>query len=95
MSEYIYLFQDTKTKISIVFFFYFREDLYSNISVPLVPVVPTIDVTELIKQSSVEAGWDSPMLGGGVLSSSHTSHILCGLSQEVDRSVLPLKAKRR
>ncbi len=59
--------------------------MYSAVVVPMEPVAPTININEIIKQSSVEAGWDSAISGGGVLSSMQASKVLCGLSQEVDR----------
>ena len=51
-----------------------------------VPVAPSINVHEFVKQSSVKSGWDRSMLGGGVLTPAQASQVLCGLSQEVDRS---------
>ena len=53
--------------------------------VSAVPVAPSINVPELIKQSSIESGWDRSMLGGGVMNAGQTSKVLCGLSQQVDR----------
>ena len=61
-------------------------ELYS--SLPVVspePVVPAINVSQLINQSRIDAGWDSSIIGGGVLNSSQASKVLCALSQEVDR----------
>ena len=55
--------------------------------VTAVPVAPRINVTELIRQSSVESGWDQARTGGGVLNAVQASQVLCGLSQEVDRLV--------
>jgi hypothetical protein len=53
--------------------------------VPMVPVAPSINVPELIKQSKLESGWDSTIVAGGVLNGAQTSKGLCGLSQAVDR----------
>lgn len=60
-------------------------EMYMTPMVPVMPVAPTISVHELTRLSSVEAGWDSAISGGGVLSASQASKALCGLSQEVDR----------
>ena len=62
-------------------------DIYSTVALASEPVAPTINVRELIHQSSKEAGWDSTVVGGGVLSPAQASKVLCGLSQEVDRYV--------
>lgn len=51
----------------------------------MAPVAPSINVPELIHMSSLEAGWDNSVSGGGVLSAAQASKVLCGLSQEVDR----------
>lgn len=66
-------------------FFCRTGELYSTLALSAEPVAPTINVRELIRQSSAEAGWDSTIAGGGVLSASHSAKVLCGLSQEVDR----------
>lgn len=50
-----------------------------------VPVAPRINITELIKQSAIESGWERSLTGGGVLNAVQSSQALCGLSQEVDR----------
>ncbi|KAK3098836.1 hypothetical protein FSP39_023524 [Pinctada imbricata] len=62
-----------------------ETELYGVSMVTAVPVAPRINVTELIKQSSIESGWDRTRTGGGVLNSVQASQVLCGLSQEVDR----------
>ncbi|XP_064617857.1 brefeldin A-inhibited guanine nucleotide-exchange protein 3-like [Liolophura sinensis] len=64
-----------------------EPDFMSGFLMQTVPVAvaPRINVPELIKQSGIEAGWDSALSGGGVLSASQTAKALCGLSQEVDR----------
>ena len=49
------------------------------------PVTPTMGVPELIRQSHVDAGWDSSIAVGGVLTPAVTSKVLCRLSQQVDR----------
>lgn len=49
-----------------------------------VPVAPRINVAELIRQSSLESGWETSLLGGGVLTPAQAAKALCGLSQEVD-----------
>ncbi len=54
--------------------------------IPTEPVAPSINVAELIKQSSEESGWDG---SGGVLSGARASQVLCGLSQQVDKYVIP------
>ncbi|XP_041353818.1 brefeldin A-inhibited guanine nucleotide-exchange protein 3-like isoform X2 [Gigantopelta aegis] len=59
-------------------------DMYSA-SVSIVPVAPRINVAELIRQTSIESGWEGSLLGGGVLNAPQASKALCGLSQEVDR----------
>ena len=59
-------------------------DMYSA-SVSVVPVAPRINVAELIRQTSIESGWEGSLLGGGVLNATQASKALCGLSQEVDR----------
>ncbi len=71
--------------IHFINFFFSDGNYYSMTMVPSQPMVPTIDVPKLIKQSSEEAGWDSPMAAGGMLTHSQASKVLCGLSQEVDR----------
>lgn len=63
----------------------YSDELFSPMMIPSEPVAPTINVTKLIQQSSIEGGWDSPLSSGGVLSTEQTSKVLCGLSQEVDR----------
>ncbi|XP_029652523.1 brefeldin A-inhibited guanine nucleotide-exchange protein 3 isoform X1 [Octopus sinensis] len=60
-------------------------EMYMTSMVPVMPVAPTISVHELTRLSKVEAGWESALSGGGVLSASHAAKALCGLSQEVDR----------
>ncbi|XP_071113726.1 brefeldin A-inhibited guanine nucleotide-exchange protein 3-like [Haliotis cracherodii] len=60
-------------------------DLYASPVASVIPVAPRINVAELIRQSSVESGWDSALSGGGVLTPAQASKALCGLSQEVDR----------
>ena len=71
---------------TIFLIFIFSDgNYYSMTMVPSQPMVPTIDVPKLIRQSSEEAGWDSPMAAGGMLTHSQASKVLCGLSQEVDR----------
>ena len=52
------------------------------------PVAPTIDVTALIERASAQAGWDTSLTGRGLLSAEQTSKVLCGLSQQVDKSVV-------
>ena len=52
------------------------------------PVAPTIDVTALIELASAQAGWDTSLTGRGLLSAEQTSKVLCGLSQQVDKSVV-------
>jgi len=49
------------------------------------PQVPPVSVQQLIQQSSGEAGWDNTVVGGGVLSTSQASKVLCRLAHEVDR----------
>ena len=66
---------------------YSGSDLFNPVMVVSNPVAPTINVPELIQQSSQEAGWDNAVTGGGVLSAAQASKVLCGLSQEVDRYV--------
>lgn len=61
--------------------------MYSVPTVPVVPVAPRINVSNLIRQSGIESGWDRAKTGGGELNSVQASQALCGLSQEVDRSV--------
>ncbi|KAL5009933.1 hypothetical protein ScPMuIL_012238 [Solemya velum] len=61
------------------------DDMYGVPMMPAVPVAPRINVPDLIKQSSIESGWDRAITGGGVLTSSQASQALCGLSQEVER----------
>jgi len=51
------------------------------------PQVPPVSVQQLIQQSSGEAGWDNTVVGGGVLSTSQASKVLCRLAHEVDRYV--------
>lgn len=51
-----------------------------------VPVAPRINVAELIRQSSMESGWETSLTGGGVLTPAQAAKALCGLSQSVDRS---------
>jgi len=60
-------------------------ELYSSLPVSTEPVAPTINVSQLIHQSRIDAGWDSSIIGGGVLNASQASKVLCGLSQEVDK----------
>ncbi|KAJ8315611.1 hypothetical protein KUTeg_007761 [Tegillarca granosa] len=60
-------------------------ELYSVPVTTAVPVAPRINIPNLIKQSSIESGWDRSISGGGVLNSAQASQALCGLSQEVDR----------
>ncbi|XP_064629621.1 brefeldin A-inhibited guanine nucleotide-exchange protein 3-like isoform X3 [Lineus longissimus] len=61
------------------------HEYYGIPVVPMVPVAPSINVPELIKQSKLESGWDSAIVAGGVLNGAQTSKCLCGLSQAVDR----------
>ena len=68
----------------MLYIFFSDSDLYSTMMVPVEPVAPTINVPELIRQSSVEIGLDLAISGGGVLTSDQTSKVLCGLAQEVD-----------
>ena len=63
-------------------------DLYTPAVVTAVPVAPRINVAALIEQSSLESGWDNSLEAGGVLTHGQASKALCGLSQEVDRSVV-------
>ena len=62
-------------------------DLYGVPMAPVVPVAPRINVKNLIKQSSLESGWDRSITGGGLLNHAQASQALCGLSQEVDKLV--------
>ena len=62
-----------------------ETEMYGVPMTPIVPVAPRINVPNLIKQSSIESGWDRSMTGGGVLNSTQASQALCGLSQEVDK----------
>ena len=70
---------------SLLCMFYSETELYGVPMNPIVPVAPRINVPNLIKQSSIESGWDRSISGGGVLNSTQASQALCGLSQEVDR----------
>ena len=60
-------------------------ELYSSIAVSPEPHVPPVSVHQLIQQSSGEAGWDNTVVGGGVLSSTQASKVLCRLAHEIDR----------
>lgn len=66
-------------------YFFSNSNVFNAVIIPAEPVVPSINVKEIIKQSSIEAGWDTSLAGGGVLTATQTSKALCGLSQEVDR----------
>ena len=59
--------------------------LYGGVTMSPQPVTPTMGVPELIRQSHVDAGWDSSIAVGGVLTPAVTSKVLCRLSQQVDR----------
>ncbi|ESO87248.1 hypothetical protein LOTGIDRAFT_229359 [Lottia gigantea] len=61
-----------------------ENELYAAPVVPVGPIAPHINVLELIRQSSIESGWDSSLTGGGVLTHAQATKALCGLSQEVD-----------
>ena len=65
--------------------FFSEIEMYGVPMTPIVPVAPRINVPNLIKQSSIEAGWDRSMLGRTVLNETQASQALCGLSQEVDK----------
>ena len=60
-------------------------ELYSSVTVSADHHVPPVSVHQLIQQSSAEAGWDNTVVGGGVLSSTQASKVLCRLAHEVDR----------
>ncbi|XP_061176274.1 brefeldin A-inhibited guanine nucleotide-exchange protein 3-like [Saccostrea echinata] len=62
-----------------------EPELYSMSTTAAVPVAPRINITELIRQSGIESGWERSITGGGVLNAAQSSKALCGLSQEVDR----------
>ncbi|XP_053398071.1 brefeldin A-inhibited guanine nucleotide-exchange protein 3-like [Mercenaria mercenaria] len=64
---------------------YSDGDLYGVPVTPVIPVAPRINVPALIRQSSIESGWDRSISGGGMLNSVQASQALCGLSQQVDR----------
>lgn len=70
------------------------SELYGVSATSVVPVAPRINITELIRQSAIESGWERSLTGGGVLNAAQSSQALCGLSQEVDRSVRA-KLRRR
>jgi len=61
-------------------------DLYSPeaVSAATERHVPPITVEQLIQQFSGEVGWDNTVVGGGVLSSTQASKVLCRLTHEVD-----------
>lgn len=61
-----------------------RDGMFPS-NLPLEHVTPEINVSELVQQSSADAGWDSSFSSGGVLTTDATSKVLCGLSQAVDR----------
>ncbi|XP_055954686.1 brefeldin A-inhibited guanine nucleotide-exchange protein 3 [Patella vulgata] len=61
-----------------------ENELYASPVVPAVHVAPQINILELIRQSSIESGWDNSLTGGGVLTHAQATKALCGLSQEVD-----------
>uniref|UniRef100_K1PG55 Brefeldin A-inhibited guanine nucleotide-exchange protein 3 n=1 Tax=Magallana gigas TaxID=29159 RepID=K1PG55_MAGGI len=61
-----------------------EPELYGVSATTAVPVAPRINITELIKQSAIESGWERSLTGGGVLNAVQSSQALCGLSQEVD-----------
>jgi len=60
-------------------------ELYSSMPVSTEPHVPPVSVQQLVQQSSAEAGWDNTVVGGGVLSTTQASKVLCRLAHEVDR----------
>ncbi|KAI0235880.1 Brefeldin A-inhibited guanine nucleotide-exchange protein 3 [Lamellibrachia satsuma] len=59
--------------------------LYGSVMMSPQPVTPIVGVPELIQQSHIDAGWDSSIVAGGVLTPAVTSKVLCRLSQQVDR----------
>jgi hypothetical protein len=60
--------------------------LCSTLPTAAVDPPPAVTVAKLIQESSTEMGWDNAVVGGGVLSATQSSKVLCRLSHEVDRS---------
>ena len=58
-------------------------DIMNSTMMPSVPVAPSINVPELIRQSNLDGSTN--IIGGGVLNAAQGSKVLCGLSQQVDR----------
>ena len=59
--------------------------MMSTMGVPLEPVAPVINISQLVHQSRIDSGWESSAASGGVLNASQASKVLCGLSLEVDK----------
>ena len=57
------------------------------VSTPAVHVPLKINVSKMVRQSCVACGWDMSLMGRNVLTPRCAAQSLCGLSQEVDRSV--------
>jgi hypothetical protein len=62
-----------------------NSHLYSALPAGVVDSPSAVTVAKLIQESSTELGWDSAFVGGGLLSATQSSKVLCRLCHEVDR----------